>query len=184
MTLTDAQRKLVEDNIGLVGKVIHDKVHYTDGFGCYTYDDLFQIGCIGLCKAAGSTKEHSARFSTYAYRIIWHEICDALIYASRRGTTEHSTDPHTIVQLTPAYEDPTNTDLQNTILQIMNEADGILAKGIEAIYYQSLGYSCQEIADRMHVPTNHVTAWMTKARKYLRKHPALKDESNERLTNS
>ena len=47
MTLNDAQRKQVEENIGLVGKVIKDKVHGVNGLGIYTYDDLFQIGCIG-----------------------------------------------------------------------------------------------------------------------------------------
>ena len=38
MTLNDAQRKQVEENIGLVGKVIKDKVHGVNGLGIYTYD--------------------------------------------------------------------------------------------------------------------------------------------------
>ena len=42
--------------MGLVGKVIKDKVHGVNGLGIYTYDDLFQIGCIGLCKAAATDK--------------------------------------------------------------------------------------------------------------------------------
>lgn len=50
--LTNEQQIKVEENMGLVGKVIQDCVH-TLGTGCiYDYDDLFQIGCIGLCKAA------------------------------------------------------------------------------------------------------------------------------------
>ena len=56
MTLNDAQRKQVEENIGLVGKVIKDKVHGVNGLGIYTYDDLFQIGCIGLCKSAATDR--------------------------------------------------------------------------------------------------------------------------------
>lgn len=70
MTLNDAQRKQVEENIGLVGKVIKDKVHGVNGLGIYTYDDLFQIGCIGLCKSAATDK--GGCFSTYAYRLIWN----------------------------------------------------------------------------------------------------------------
>ena len=50
--MTNEQRKIVEDNMGLVGKVIKDKVHGIGQPGVYSYDDLFQIGCIGLCKAA------------------------------------------------------------------------------------------------------------------------------------
>lgn len=56
MTLNDVQRKQVEENMGLVGKVIKDRVHGMNGLGIYTYDDLFQIGCIGLCKAAATDK--------------------------------------------------------------------------------------------------------------------------------
>ncbi|MBR3995250.1 MAG: sigma-70 family RNA polymerase sigma factor, partial [Clostridia bacterium] len=77
MKLTAAQQKLVEDNLGLVGKVIAQKVHGLHNIPYYTYDDLFQIGCIGLSKAAATDK--GGVFSTYAYRLIWNEICDALV---------------------------------------------------------------------------------------------------------
>ena len=41
--LTNEQQIKVEENMGLVGKVIQDCVH-TLGTGCiYDYDDLFQI---------------------------------------------------------------------------------------------------------------------------------------------
>ena len=78
MTLTKEIRKKVEENMGLVGKVISDKIHGLDTPNFYSYDDLFQIGCIGLCKAAYS--DCGGTFSTYAYRLIWNEICDALRY--------------------------------------------------------------------------------------------------------
>ena len=52
LPLNDEQRILVEENMGLVGKVIKDCLQNPSAQGCYTYDDLFQIGCIGLCKAA------------------------------------------------------------------------------------------------------------------------------------
>ena len=85
MILSAEQRRRVEENMGLVGKVIKDKVHDTNRCGIYTYDDLYQIGCLGLCKAAATDK--GGTFSTYAYRLIWNEICDALIYANRRNET-------------------------------------------------------------------------------------------------
>ena len=77
MTLTVIQQRKVEENMGLVHQVIKDKVHGYNQWGFYIYDDLFQIGCVGLCKAAATDK--GGTFSTYAYRLIWHEICDALI---------------------------------------------------------------------------------------------------------
>ena len=48
--------------------------------------DLFQIGCIGLCKAAAT--DRGGNFSTYAYRLIWNEICSALVHATKRQETE------------------------------------------------------------------------------------------------
>lgn len=48
MKLNAEQQKKVEDNLGLVNKVINDKVHGPYYLGMYTRDDLFQIGCIGL----------------------------------------------------------------------------------------------------------------------------------------
>lgn len=84
MVLTGIQQKKVEANLGLVHKVIHDKIHSVGQ--AYSYDDLFQIGCIGLCKAAATDK--GGTFSTYAYRLIWNEICDAMIYAARHSMGE------------------------------------------------------------------------------------------------
>ena len=86
MKLSQEQQKKVEKNMRLVGKVIKDKVHGTNQLGIYSYDDIVQIGYIGLCKAAYTDK--GGCFSTYAYRLIWHEISDALICANRLGDRE------------------------------------------------------------------------------------------------
>ena len=65
-SLMEEQRVRIEKNMGLVGRVIRDCVHALD-MGCiYTYDDLFQIGCVGLCKAAQTYQpEYKSAFSTY-----------------------------------------------------------------------------------------------------------------------
>lgn len=90
MILTAEQQKKVEENMGLVGQVIQDKVHGPYQFGVFTHEDLYQIGCAGLCKVAATDK--GGHFSTYAYRLIWNEICDALIYSSRRRDMEMLSD--------------------------------------------------------------------------------------------
>ena len=56
MKLNHVQSILVTQNLKLVHKVIHDKVHNPHQLGIFAYDDLFQIGCIGLCKAAVTDK--------------------------------------------------------------------------------------------------------------------------------
>lgn len=66
MTLSSVQQKKVEENIGLVYKVIQEKVHGSCQTGLYTFEDYVQIGCIGLCKAVATDK--GGTLSTYAYR--------------------------------------------------------------------------------------------------------------------
>ena len=91
--LTKEQRIKVEENMGLVGKVIQDCVHTLGAGSMFDYDDLFQIGCLGLCKAAQTDKPgHTVAFSTYAYRLIRNEIYTELERATRRGR-EVATDP-------------------------------------------------------------------------------------------
>ncbi|MBQ7638719.1 MAG: sigma-70 family RNA polymerase sigma factor [Clostridia bacterium] len=70
MTLTEEQKKLVEENLGLV----HACANRFRGRGA-EYDDLFQAGSVGLVKAAGGFKEELGfKFSTYAVPAILGEI--------------------------------------------------------------------------------------------------------------
>lgn len=104
LKLSSKQQKKVEENMGLVGKVIQDKVNGANRLGIYSYDDLFQIGCIGLCKAA-----------------------------------------------TPS--------MQRTV--------DIFLKSIA-------GYSCKEIAIEYAITPNCVSAYISRAKKYLRSFPDIK----------
>lgn len=69
MISTEAD-KLVEENMGLVHMVVRRYVgHGTD------YEDLFQIGALGLVKAAKNFKpEKNLKFSTYAVSKITGEL--------------------------------------------------------------------------------------------------------------
>lgn len=60
------------EHIGLVGTIAKK---YTKYFTQYEYDDLFQMGCIGLMKACRSFDENKGyAFSTLAYRCISNAI--------------------------------------------------------------------------------------------------------------
>ena len=179
MNLTREEQRKVEKNLGLVGKVIKDKVHDTNQCGIYTYDDLYQIGCIGLCKAAATDK--GGTFSTYAYRLIWNEICDALIYANRRNETEITVDYDALAYRAGSKMDSSESlwdtlcstdsvlypELKLTIEEAQKTAAPTVQKGIEALLLMVDGYSCREIGERYGVEPNMVTAWASKARKYL-----------------
>lgn len=173
LSLTEEQRIKVEENMGLVGKVIQDCVHTLDKGCIYDYDDLFQIGCIGLCKAAQTDRpDHKGAFSTYAYCLIRNEIYTQLEYATRRGR-EQATDPAELPTITLADGDMLEqkeacSHLLSVLDQAERTASGVVAKGIQAIRLLADGYTNREIGERFGVPANYVTAWVAKARKYLK----------------
>lgn len=173
MKLNAEQQKVVNENMGLVGKVIKDKVHGAGQLGIYSYDDIFQIGCIGLCKAAYTDK--GGCFSTYAYRLIWNEICSALIYASKRTATEHPTDPEQLAKGSPMEETLLDdyAGIETILSKALQDTGGVTAKGIKAIRLMADGYTSREIGELMGASANNVTAWISKARKFLRQRPEL-----------
>ena len=167
------RNKLIEENVRLVGQVIKDKVRNVSRIGIYTYDDLFQIGCIGLCKAADTFRPGKSLFSTYAYILIRNEIMDALEYATLRRNRETLTEPAELsAKATPEFPDGTLHALRQTLDAAYTQTSGVTAKGIEAIRMLAEGYTHREIGERMGgVTANNVTAWVARARKYLRNQP-------------
>lgn len=172
--MTPEQQRVVEENMGLVGKVIKDKVRQLGQPGTLSYDDLFQTGCIGLIKAAMSDK--GGTFSTYAYRLIWNEICDELVRNTRLVLNEQSAD--TIEILTRSFEqaqDPLEThDLRHILRQAKKQAPGGAARGIECLELMTQGYSSQEIGTIVGADSGTVRMWMSRARKYLKDIPELR----------
>ncbi len=167
MKLTHEQQKVVEDNMGLVGKVIHDRVHGISQTGAFSYDDLFQIGCIGLIKAAAT--DQGACFSTYAYRLIWNEICDALRKATRLNQYEESQEPAALAEI--AHQEildcRESTELHQMLLQAESRATGVTAKGIHCLKLTASGYSSKDLETIYRAKAATIRMWMTKARRYL-----------------
>jgi len=157
----------------LVGKVIKDKVRDVRRIGIYAYDDLFQIGCIGLCKAADTYKPGSGSFSTYAYVLIRNEIFDAIEYATLRRNREELVDFNTFPEAGAQEPFPEmQYDLERILDEAQAQAGGVTAMGIAAIRMLADGYTHREIGDRMGgASANNVSAWVARARKYLKARP-------------
>ena len=181
MPLNEKQQKLVENNMGLVGTVIKENVKNVNRIGIFTYQDIFQIGCEGLSKAAMNYESSRSEFSTCAYIYIRNEIFRALEYATSRRNKEIITDVEDIFDLLPAQDDIENipSGLDDMLDTARMRAKGIAAKGIDAIRLMAAGYTCREIGELMgNVSANNVTAWISKAREFLSVDPdkaALRD---------
>ena len=153
MRLTEQQRVKVVENMGLVGKVIKDRVTVYEG-GIDSYNDLFQTGCIGLCKAAATDK--GGCFSTYALRktaaLRAHEYAMGEMLPEAQGS---SSDPELRIALT------------DMLRKVRREANPTVRKGIDGMELLAAGYTCREIGEREHTAANVVSARVSQARKYL-----------------
>ncbi len=170
MVLNAEQKKIVEKNLGLVHKVIEDKVHSPETFHMIPREDLFQIGCIGLCKAAATDK--GGRFSTYAYRLIWNEICDALARVNKIYTHENY-----LVDMVPVVDTQSLTlhhrldlriDLEILLMDAWNDATPFIRTCISILIQMAIGYSSKEIGAELGMNASQVTAYAAKAKKHLR----------------
>lgn len=175
MKLTMEMKEKIKDNLGLVGAVIRNRVHSIDQMGIYSYDDLFQIGCIGLCKAAYT--DDGGCFSTYAYRLIWNEICNALFKANRLNSRELLTEPMSTIFISiPKFHGTDDTFiLYETFHNMGKDAPGVTRKGVQALRLSADGYSSKEISRILKASPATVRMWMTKARRYLKEMPEIQE---------
>ena len=159
----EAREQYIKGNLRLVLSVIKRFASSNENV-----DDLFQIGCIGLCKAAYSDK--GGCFSTYAYRLIWNEICTALIYANRRAAKECELIPEVLGKEDSLDE---RHELSMILDRLEANASEAMAKGIRAIRLSAEGYSHAEIGSILGESDKCVAARISRTRKYLRSHPDL-----------
>lgn len=151
-------------------------VHDLNQDCCFSFEDLKQIGAIGLCKAAATDK--GGCFSTYAYRLIWNEICDALIKSTRiskREQLREAGDIYRAVKENEPLEMFLACELQILMDQLRARASGTTAKGILCLELSSEGYTSSEIAALVGAKPGTVRLWMTKGRRFLLEQPEFKD---------
>lgn len=174
--LNDDQRKLVEDNLDLIDRVIKKKFRFDETVLGLEYDDLYQVGAMGLCKAAAHYQAvPGAKFETYAYQVVKNTILDHMRNVLRRRDAytlylqdkSHSMlKPHTLDQALG----------EKITLQALDDSKGrysaSVRTGIEAISLKAQGYNGVDIAEQFGVKENYIAACISRARKYLQKDKA------------
>ena len=174
--LSPDQQKLVEENLDLPDILLRAKIHPNETIRGMEFDELYQCGCLALCRAA-ATYDHSTQFRTYASRVVYNVMIDQCRMAQKHyGNTlsydavvGDGEDSHSIfLQASDAVDD---TILASELTKLLDEAKrtykGAVLKGIEAIELQLKGYSGAEIARMYGVKNNNVTSWISKARAAL-----------------
>lgn len=184
--MTDIERKLTEDHLSIVAKVIQT---LTCGCRYVSYDerqDLLQIGNLALCKAA-MNYDGNRPFETYAKVVIRNAIYDYWRSLQKERTYTCSMDAIADNETDTSYQQllANTSSLQNleqehnlrSIYKYLQTLQNVncttIKKGIQALLLQQNGYTSQEISKHYGVPASHVRAWKSKARKYLQQDATL-----------
>ena len=184
--MTDIERKLTEDHLSIVAKVIQT---LTCGCRYVSYDarqDLLQIGNLALCKAA-KNYDGNRPFETYAKVVIRNAIYDYWRSLQKERTYTCSMDAIADNETDTSYQQllADISSLQNweqehnlrSIYEYLQPLQNVncttIKKGIQALLLQQNGYTSQEISKHYGVPASHVRAWKSKARKYLQQDATL-----------
>ena len=184
--MTDIERKLTEDHLSIVAKVIQT---LTCGCRYVSYDerqDLLQIGNLALCKAA-MNYDGNRPFETYAKVVIRNAIYDYWRSLQKERTYTCSMDAIADNETDTSYQQllADTSSLQNLeqehnlrfiyeyLQTLQNVNCTTIKKGIQALLLQQNGYTSQEISKHYGVPASHVRAWKSKARKYLQQDATL-----------
>ena len=178
--MTDIERKLTEDHLSIVAKVIQT---LTCGCRYVSYDerqDLLQIGNLALCKAA-MNYDGNRPFETYAKVVIRNAIYDYWRSLQKERTYTCSMDAIADNETDTSYQQllADTSSLQNweqehnlrSIYEYLQTLQNVncttIKKGIQALLLQQNGYTSQEISKHYGVPASHVRAWKSKARNCL-----------------
>lgn len=173
--LNAEQQEMVEQHLDLVSIILRKYISTNEQIRGLEYDDLYQCGCLALCKAAYHY-DGRVKFETFAGTV----IRNALLDECRKATTVYSKqlsydapvhsnddDGDSFAQLIQDIYTIDDSifceELMNIVQTAKKTHKGAVLKGIEAIELRIKGYTGAEIARMYGVKNNHVTSWISKA---------------------
>jgi RNA polymerase sigma factor (sigma-70 family) len=180
-SLNNEQKKLVENNLDIVEWAIYNHITVNETVYGFSYDDLFQEGCLCLCRAAATYNGELAQFDTYAQVVVknglltyckkmWKKYKYMITFndISPNSSSDENSLPNDYI-----FEDTYNSIISNTAIfdlieSVKPEYDGITRLGIEALELKIKGYTGAEISRLWGVKQNTIGAWITRAKKKLR----------------
>ena len=179
VALTDTQREMVEANMDVVRWAIHTSIRVNEQLYGFGYDDLFQEGCIWLCKAAVTyDPSGSARFPTYAQKVVENGL---RTYCRLLRSKERRCFP--VPEIFDMAEDSACVRASNVrslqeqlaevgALSLLESAkqqyDGVARLGIEAMQLKFIGLSNTDIAAHYGVKANYLGAAVHRAAERLK----------------
>ena len=176
------QKQLVTTHLSLVPRMVRALTRSFTNLSQDEFDELTQTGYLALCNAAMKCSP-TQPFPPYARAAIRNAIYDYWRDCGKRKSAFCSLDAILTAKDGGTYEPDfmlCKTDaLSPEQAVLLKESDSYLKrlecagsnhlkKGIISLRLQQSGYTSAEVAKLYKVPSNHVRAWQSKARKQLR----------------
>lgn len=176
--------QLIEDHLDLVPKMVRALTASYTRLPHQEYEELAQTGYLALCHAAAGY-DGKRPFIPYARSAIrnaiydyWREckkqkamFCSLDAMLSGDKADEHFSCPDTR-SISPEQQ-TLSRESTAYLINLENQSSGIIQKGITSLRLQQNGYTSTELARLYGVPSNHIRAWQSKAKKRLRQDPEL-----------
>lgn len=186
--LNEKQRQLIEDcvtdgRLRIVHRAIREHIVVNETIFGFSYDDLYQEGCLWLCKAAATFQMNKGvKFETYAFKVIVNGLrtyCRLMCNKQKRQCTlplHSDEDGQPALDQFPVAEDRTDElideiDALQLLHAMKSQYTGTVKLGIEAIEWKVKGFTGKEIADMYGVKPNLVGAWISRAASKLKGNP-------------
>ena len=176
------QKQLVTTHLSLVPRMVRALTRSFTNLSQDEFDELTQTGYLALCNAAMKCSP-TQPFQPYARAAIRNAIYDYWRDCGKRKNTFYSLDTLLTAEDGSTYESefmlhksdsltPEQAVLLKESLAYLERLEcagsNHLKKGIISLRLQQSGYTSAEVAKLYNVPSNHVRAWQSKARKQLR----------------
>ena len=147
-TLNDLQRQRVEDHLALVEQVLRRSIKTNETVDGMGHDDLYQEGCIALCRAAVSYREEMGAFPAYARTVIRNYLLDRCreIQSARKNLPLLSLDAFAEMgapePVSPFHTEDLISDVSSSTLlsHFKNRYHGTARLGIAKLYQKKPNY--------------------------------------------
>lgn len=88
-----------------------------------TLEDYFQVGMIGLVKADKKYKSEKGKFSTFACKCIFNELCSFLTKEQKSGKEFTNSNVYSSLNKKLTYIENFDEDFSNKILSVLNKVE-------------------------------------------------------------